>query len=160
MFVFSTSGREGSPPVSRAGDWRDRGHPGDPLLLACAPTHPLADHDRVDLAALAGEPFVDFPAAFGLRAGRPALRRRVAERTTALEVNDVPTDGNRHKPRRLRPAQHAPPAATQDPASSATDAVTVDRDWAWGEAGLGMLRIRLVRDRALDYGRVVTCACR
>jgi DNA-binding transcriptional LysR family regulator len=64
----------------------------DPLLVACAPSHPLAAHGEVDLAALAGEPFVDFQPDWGLRM---LIERYFAaaqlERTTAMEVNDVPT---------------------------------------------------------------------
>jgi DNA-binding transcriptional LysR family regulator len=64
----------------------------DPLLVACAPEHPLAARDEVDLADLAGEPFVDFQQDWGLRM---LVDRRLAdaglERHTALEVNDVPT---------------------------------------------------------------------
>ena len=64
----------------------------DPLLVACAPAHPLAGRGPLGLADLAGEPFVDFQQDWGLRM---LLDRRLAEagldRTTALEVNDVPT---------------------------------------------------------------------
>ena len=64
----------------------------DPLLVACAPTHRLADRGQVDLAELAGERFVDFQPDWGLRM---LLDRHFAaaglERTTALEVNDVPS---------------------------------------------------------------------
>jgi DNA-binding transcriptional LysR family regulator len=64
----------------------------DPLVVACAPTHPLAGRDQVELADLAGEPFVDFQRDWGLRM---LLDQRLAaaglDRTTALEVNDVPT---------------------------------------------------------------------
>jgi DNA-binding transcriptional LysR family regulator len=64
----------------------------DPLLVACAPTHPLAARGQVALADLAGERFVDFQPDWGLRM---LLDRHFAaaglERTTALEVNDVPS---------------------------------------------------------------------
>jgi DNA-binding transcriptional LysR family regulator len=64
----------------------------DPLLVACAPSHPLADRDQVSLADLAGERFVDFQPDWGLRM---LLDRHFAvaglERTSALEVNDVPS---------------------------------------------------------------------
>jgi DNA-binding transcriptional LysR family regulator len=64
----------------------------DPLLVACAPEHPLAARDEVDLGELAGEPFVDFQPDWGLRM---LVDRRLAAaglgRRTALEVNDVPT---------------------------------------------------------------------
>jgi DNA-binding transcriptional LysR family regulator len=64
----------------------------DPLLVACAPSHPLADRGQVSLAELAGERFVDFQPDWGLRM---LLDRHFAaaglERTSALEVNDVPS---------------------------------------------------------------------
>ena len=64
----------------------------DPLLVACAPTHPLATRDQVSLADLGGEQFVDFQSDWGLRM---LLDRHFAaaglERTTVLEVNDVPS---------------------------------------------------------------------
>jgi DNA-binding transcriptional LysR family regulator len=64
----------------------------DPMLAACAPEHRLAGRDEVDLADLAGEPFVDFQRDWGLRM---LLDQRLAaaglERHTVLEVNDVPT---------------------------------------------------------------------
>jgi DNA-binding transcriptional LysR family regulator len=64
----------------------------DPLVLACPPNHALAGQHEVDLSTLDGEPFVDFQADFGLRM---LIDRHFAaahvRRTTALEVNDVPT---------------------------------------------------------------------
>jgi DNA-binding transcriptional LysR family regulator len=64
----------------------------DPRLVACAPSHPLADRGQVGLAELAGEPFVDFQPDWGLRM---LVDQQLAEagldRHTALEVNDVPT---------------------------------------------------------------------
>jgi DNA-binding transcriptional LysR family regulator len=64
----------------------------DPLLVACAPTHPLAARDQVELAELAGERFVDFQPDWGLRM---LLDQTFAaaglERSSALEVNDVPS---------------------------------------------------------------------
>ena len=64
----------------------------DPLLVACAPAHPLATRGRLDLADLAGEPFVDFQPDWGLRM---LVDQRLAaaglDRHTALEVNDLPT---------------------------------------------------------------------
>ncbi|HEV3498273.1 MAG TPA: LysR substrate-binding domain-containing protein, partial [Actinomycetes bacterium] len=64
----------------------------DPLLLACPPTHPLADSNDVDLTALAGEPFVDFQPDWGLRMlVDQQLAAAGLDRHTALEVNDVPT---------------------------------------------------------------------
>ena len=64
----------------------------DPLLVACAPGHPLAGRRQVALADLAGERFVDFQADWGLRM---LLDRHFAaaglDRSTALEVNDVPS---------------------------------------------------------------------
>jgi DNA-binding transcriptional LysR family regulator len=64
----------------------------DPLLVACAPGHPLAAHDQLDLADLAGEPFVDFQPDWGLRMlVDQQLAAAGLDRHTALEVNDVPT---------------------------------------------------------------------
>jgi DNA-binding transcriptional LysR family regulator len=64
----------------------------DPLLVACAPNHPLADRGQVDLAELAGERFVDFQPDWGLRMLLDqAFAAAGLERTTALEVNDVPS---------------------------------------------------------------------
>jgi DNA-binding transcriptional LysR family regulator len=64
----------------------------DPLLVACAPTHPLATRRQVTLADLAGERFVDFQPDWGLRM---LLDQTFAaaglERSSALEVNDVPS---------------------------------------------------------------------
>jgi DNA-binding transcriptional LysR family regulator len=64
----------------------------DPLLVACAPSHPLADRGQVGLAELAGEPFVDFQPDWGLRM---LLDQSFAaaglHRASALEVNDVPS---------------------------------------------------------------------
>ena len=64
----------------------------DPLLVACAPAHPLASRGQLDLADLAGEPFVDFQPDWGLRM---LVDQRLAaaglDRHTALEVNDLPT---------------------------------------------------------------------
>ena len=64
----------------------------DPLLVACPPSHPLAERDEVDLAALTGERFVDFQPDWGLRMliDRYFADARL-ERATAMEVNDVPT---------------------------------------------------------------------
>jgi DNA-binding transcriptional LysR family regulator len=69
-----------------------RGLASEPLLVACAPEHPLARREEVELAELAGEPFVDFQPDWGLRM---LVDRQLAaaglDRHTALEVNDVPT---------------------------------------------------------------------
>ena len=69
-----------------------RGLASDPLLVACAPEHPLAGREEVELAELAAEPFVDFQPDWGLRM---LVDRQLAaaglDRHTALEVNDVPT---------------------------------------------------------------------
>jgi DNA-binding transcriptional LysR family regulator len=64
----------------------------DPLLVVCAPTHPLAGRGQVELADLAGEPFVDFQPDWGLRMlVDQQLAAAGLERRTAMEVNDVPT---------------------------------------------------------------------
>jgi DNA-binding transcriptional LysR family regulator len=64
----------------------------EPLLLACPDGHPLAGRERVALAELDGERFVDFPVGWGTR----AIVDRVFEqagvrREIAVEVSDVPT---------------------------------------------------------------------
>ena len=65
---------------------------GDPLLVACAPEHPLAGRGQVELAELAAEPFVDFQPDWGLRMlVDQQLAAAGLDRHTALEVNDVPT---------------------------------------------------------------------
>jgi len=62
------------------------------LVLICAPDHPLADRTNVPLAALAGEPFVDFEPAWGTRR---LVDRGFAEsgleRHIAFEVSDLDT---------------------------------------------------------------------
>ena len=64
----------------------------DPLLVACAPAHPLASRGQLDLADLAGEPFVDFQPDWGLRMlVDQQLAAAGLDRHTALEVNDLPT---------------------------------------------------------------------
>jgi DNA-binding transcriptional LysR family regulator len=65
---------------------------GEPLLAACAPEHPLAGRDQVELAELAAEPFIDFQPDWGLRMlVDQQLAAAGLDRHTALEVNDVPT---------------------------------------------------------------------
>lgn len=64
----------------------------NPLLVACAPSHPLAGRDQVGLAELAGEPFVDFQPDWGLRMlVDQQLAAAGLDRHTTLEVNDLPT---------------------------------------------------------------------
>ncbi|MFL6184489.1 MAG: LysR family transcriptional regulator, partial [Actinomycetes bacterium] len=64
----------------------------DPLLVACAPTHPLANRRQVALADLAGEQFVDFQPDWGLRMLLDQTFTAAGlERSSALEVNDVPS---------------------------------------------------------------------
>jgi DNA-binding transcriptional LysR family regulator len=64
----------------------------DPLLVACAPTHPLATREEVALADLAGEQFVDFQPDWGLRMLLDQTFTAAGlERSSALEVNDVPS---------------------------------------------------------------------
>jgi DNA-binding transcriptional LysR family regulator len=63
----------------------------EPLLAACAPGHPLAGRDEVDLTELAGEPFVDFQQDWGLRMlVDQQLAAAGRDRRVALEINDVP----------------------------------------------------------------------
>lgn len=64
----------------------------DRLLIACTPAHPLAGRGEVELAELAGEPFVDFQQDWGLRMlVDQQLAAAGRDRRIALEVNDVPT---------------------------------------------------------------------
>lgn len=58
----------------------------EPMVLACAPTHPLASSARVPVAALAGERFVDFAPDWG---PRDLVDSVVGHRHVALEVTDV-----------------------------------------------------------------------
>jgi len=59
---------------------------GEPLVLACALSHPLAVRDRVPVAALAGERFVDFAPDWGTR---DLVDSVVGARRVALEATDV-----------------------------------------------------------------------
>ena len=58
----------------------------EPLVLACAPTHPLATSVRVPVEAFAGERFVDFAPDWGTR---DLVDSVVGPRHVALEVTDV-----------------------------------------------------------------------
>jgi DNA-binding transcriptional LysR family regulator len=58
----------------------------EPMVLACAPTHPLASATRVPVAALTGERFVDFAPDWG---PRDLVDSVVGDRHVALEVTDV-----------------------------------------------------------------------
>ncbi|TVT19216.1 LysR family transcriptional regulator [Amycolatopsis acidiphila] len=62
----------------------------EPLVLACAPGHPLAGESRISLARLRDERFVDFPADWGARdLADEVLAEAGVERRVALEVTDV-----------------------------------------------------------------------
>lgn len=62
----------------------------EPLVLACAPDHPLAARDLVDLTELRAERFVDFHPDWGTRdLVESALAAAGVERRVALEVTDV-----------------------------------------------------------------------
>jgi DNA-binding transcriptional LysR family regulator len=64
----------------------------EPLLLACPDDHPLAGRERVALAELDGEKFVDFPVGWGTRAiVDRAFEQAGVHREVAVEVSDVPT---------------------------------------------------------------------
>jgi DNA-binding transcriptional LysR family regulator len=64
----------------------------EPLLLACPDGHPLAARERVSLAELRGEKFVDFPVGWGTRAGVDRVFEHAGlPREIAVEVSDVPT---------------------------------------------------------------------
>lgn len=60
------------------------------MVLLCHPGHPLAERDTVDVAALAGEDFVDFSADWGARRVNDQTFAQV-ERRISVEVNDVHT---------------------------------------------------------------------
>jgi DNA-binding transcriptional LysR family regulator len=75
-----------STPGKPADDVRVRPLAGEPLVLACAPDHPLAGRSEVDLAEVAGEGFVDFLPDWGSRDAVDAVLR---ERRIRFEVNDV-----------------------------------------------------------------------
>jgi DNA-binding transcriptional LysR family regulator len=60
------------------------------MQIACAPDHPLAARDEVDLAALADEPFIEFPEGWGTRMSTDrAFAAAGVVRTIVYEVNDV-----------------------------------------------------------------------
>lgn len=62
----------------------------EPLVLACAPGHPLAGRETVELAELRAERFVDFPPDWGTREVVDAATAAAGvERRVALEVTDV-----------------------------------------------------------------------
>jgi DNA-binding transcriptional LysR family regulator len=64
----------------------------EPLLLACPDDHRLARRERVALAELHGERFVDFPVGWGTRATVDrAFEQAGVLREIAVEVSDVPT---------------------------------------------------------------------
>jgi DNA-binding transcriptional LysR family regulator len=64
----------------------------EPLLLACPDDHPLAGRERIALAELNGERFVDFPVGWGIRAiVDRAFEQAGVRREIAVEVSDVPT---------------------------------------------------------------------
>jgi DNA-binding transcriptional LysR family regulator len=61
----------------------------EPMFLACAPGHPLADSETVVLGALAAERFVDMPAGWGVRmATDRAFAAAGVARTVSFELND------------------------------------------------------------------------
>jgi DNA-binding transcriptional LysR family regulator len=60
------------------------------MQIACAPDHPLAARTEVDLAALADEPFIEFPEGWGTRMSTDrAFAAAGVARTIVYEVNDV-----------------------------------------------------------------------
>ncbi|SNS49476.1 transcriptional regulator, LysR family [Streptosporangium subroseum] len=62
----------------------------EPLVLACAPEHPLAAREQVKLVELQEERFVDFPPDWGTRdLVDDVLATAGVERRVALEVTDV-----------------------------------------------------------------------
>jgi DNA-binding transcriptional LysR family regulator len=64
----------------------------EPLVLICAPNHPLAKREAVPLDALAAEAFVDFPVGWGTRAlVDRAFAAAGVDRQVAFEVADYRT---------------------------------------------------------------------
>jgi DNA-binding transcriptional LysR family regulator len=64
----------------------------EPLVVACAPNHPLAGTSDVSLARLANEPFVDFLLDWGTRRiVDRAFSQAGVERRTMFEVSDLQT---------------------------------------------------------------------
>lgn len=64
----------------------------DPLVFACATTHPLATHEAVSLSMIADQAFVDFEPNWGVRVlVDRAFSAAHLERHSAFELNDVPT---------------------------------------------------------------------
>ena len=62
----------------------------EPLVLACAPEHPFATREQVELAELQSEQFVDFQPDWGTRdLVDNTLAAAGVERRVALEVTDV-----------------------------------------------------------------------
>lgn len=64
----------------------------DPLVLACATSHPLAGRASVSLGEIASEPFLDFVTPWSVRTivDRACAAAHI-ERHIAFELNDVPT---------------------------------------------------------------------
>jgi DNA-binding transcriptional LysR family regulator len=61
----------------------------EPILLACAPGHPLASSETVTLTDLAAERFVDLPEGWGVRmATDRAFAAAGVPRTVSFELND------------------------------------------------------------------------
>jgi DNA-binding transcriptional LysR family regulator len=61
----------------------------EPMLLACAPGHPLAGSETVSLPELAAERFVDMPEGWGVRmATDRAFAAAGISRTVSFELND------------------------------------------------------------------------
>jgi DNA-binding transcriptional LysR family regulator len=64
----------------------------EPVLMVCAPAHRLADRERVRLAELADETFIEFQPDWATRIiVDEAFAALGVERRIACEVNDVPT---------------------------------------------------------------------
>jgi DNA-binding transcriptional LysR family regulator len=63
---------------------------GEPLVLACAPEHPFARRERIELGELRAQRFVDFPPDWGTRdLVDHVLETAGVERRVSLEVTDV-----------------------------------------------------------------------
>ena len=64
----------------------------DPLVLACATSHPLASRPSVNLSVIADQPFLDFVPQWSVRSVVDrAFGAAHIDRQIAFELNDVPT---------------------------------------------------------------------
>ena len=93
----------------------------EPMMLACASDHPLAALDRVDLKAVAPEPFVELPTGWGTRA---AADRAFASRPSSPSSPSAAV----HRPS----TRSSPPPLTGGPARRGS---TLRRDPSESQGG-------------------------